>query len=172
MKCVNCGKKIPKSPNRLCDECQKKLITDIGNEESAPSQKKRRVDNGKFNIFEIIFLVVCALIIIVSISVTSYTLIKRKIKVEQSKISSTDNLIGKTIGNTISNIRYYGYCAMEDDWIFYYTSNEDFSTGRICRIKNNGSNKKIIFEESNMDIYSINAINGYIYFVGVTSRRI
>ena len=168
MKCVKCGKTIQSGSNRLCSDCQKKFINELNSEESIPSKKNRITKKEKFNVFDIIFLVICIIIIIVSLSVTTYTLVSRRVKLEKSKVSSTDNLIGKTIGNTVPNIRYYGYCAMEDDWIYYYTSNEDFSTGRICKIKNNGSGKKIIFEESNMSIYSINAINGYIYFIGVT----
>ena len=167
MKCVKCGKKIQKSISKLCPECQKKLLKELKAEENKP--KTVKLDDGKFSLGEKIFAIVCAIVIIVSLTVTSYTLIKRRIEVNKNSITN-DNLLGKKIGNTIGNIRSYGYCAKEDDWIYYYAANEDFSKNRICRTKGNGASKSIIFEESNMEIYSLNAINGYIYFIGILAE--
>ena len=38
MKCVKCGKKIPKGINKLCEDCQKQLIKDL-------KRRKRREEN-------------------------------------------------------------------------------------------------------------------------------
>ena len=167
MKCIKCGKKIPSGLNRMCEECQKKLIKDIEKDEDKKTVKKA-IDDGRFTLGEKIFLVICLIVIVFSLSVSSYTLIKKKIKAEKENLSTTDSLIGNKIGNTIANIRYYGYCAMEGDWIYYFADNEDFSASRICRIKNTGASRSIIFEQSELSVYSINAINGYIYFTGIT----
>ena len=119
------------------------------------------------SISEIIFTFICLLIIISAISVVSYILISKQKMVYTNNLSTTDKYIGNTVGNTIGNIRYNGYCAMEDKWIYYYSSNEDFTKQCIYKIKNNGRNKKLIFEDINMQIHSINALNGYIYFIGI-----
>ena len=168
MKCVKCGKKIPKGISRLCEDCQKKLVKDLQKEENEKKVVKKAIDSGTFSLQEKIFLIVCLVVIVFSLSVSAFTLIKKRIIVTKATLSTTDTLIGNTIGNTIGNIRYYGYCAMEDEWIYYFADNEDFSASRICKIKNNGSNRSIIFEQSDLSVYSINALNGYIYFTGIT----
>ena len=171
MKCVKCGKKIPKGVNKLCEDCQKKLILDLQHEDENPKKNvtTKKIDNGKFNTFEIIFVVICIIIIVTSIGVSSYELIKRKIKLNQDTFSTTNAYLGNRVGNTIANIRNYGYCAMDGDWIYYHADNDDFSMSRICKIKNNGVSKSIIYEDSDISIYSINALNGYIYFTGILS---
>lgn len=167
MKCVKCGKKIPKGEIKICKDCQNKLLEEIKNEEDIIKVKKKKEFTNKLEIWEKIFILICIIIIITSILVSTIILVKRKIAIDKANISTTDSMIGNTVGNTIANIRYYGFCAMQDNWIYYYTSNEDFSVGRICKIKEDGSNKSVIFEYSNMQIYSINALNGYIYFTGI-----
>ena len=115
---------------------------------------------------EILFTIICILIVIGAIVVLSIVLIGKQKVVNQKAFSTTDTYIGNTVGNTIANIRYNGYCAMEDKWIYYYTSNDDFTKQCIYRIKNNGRGKKLLFED-NIEIHSINALNGYIYFIGI-----
>ena len=169
MKCIKCGKKIPKGVSKLCEDCQKKLLLNLKEEENEIPNKNKKVkyDDGNFTLFEKIFMVLCFIVILVSLTVTIYTVEKRKKEANRNLLSTTDTNLGSVVGNTMGNIRYYGYCAMQDEWIYYYAANEDFSKNRICKIKNNGSNKSIVYEDSESSIYSINVLNGYIYFTGI-----
>lgn len=168
MKCVNCGKKIPNGTNKLCSDCQKKLVQEIKDEEYSESPNRKNIDTGKFSVTEMVFMIACIVVIVVSISTSAIAIIKRKLEISKSNFSTTDAYLGNTIGNTIGNIRYYGFCAKQGDWIYYYAANEDFSEGRICRTKVNGAGKSVIFKQSDTEIYSINAINDYIFFTGIT----
>ena len=40
MNCTKCGKEIPEGGNKICDECQKKLLEDIVNEEKNEAEEK------------------------------------------------------------------------------------------------------------------------------------
>ena len=78
-------------------------------------------------------------------------------------LSSTTN----KIGNSIGNIRNYGYVASENDWIYYLSPNKDGKQVGIYRVKANGSKKKEL-SMGDMDILSINAYDGYLYFIGIS----
>ena len=67
-------------------------------------------------------------------------------------------------GNSIGNIRNYGYAAENGGWIYYLSPNEDSTEIGIFKIKNNGTDKKQLFM-SEMDIVSINVYDGYVYFI-------
>ena len=68
-------------------------------------------------------------------------------------------------GNTIGNIRNYGYAVESDNWIYYLSPNEDSTEIGIFKVKNNGKNKQQLYM-SNLDIVSLNVYKDYIYFVG------
>lgn len=72
-------------------------------------------------------------------------------------------------GNTIGNIRNYGYGAISGNYIYYLSPNEDSSKVGIFRIKNDGSDKKEIYmcDEDLAEIVSINVYGNYIYFIQI-----
>lgn len=76
-------------------------------------------------------------------------------------LSNTSN----NVGNTIGNIRNYGYGVSDGKWIYYLSPSEDGSKVGIYKIKNRGDKKEKVLMED-FDIYSINLYKNYIYFVG------
>lgn len=69
------------------------------------------------------------------------------------------------VGNTIGNIRNYGYATENNGWIYYLSPNEDSTEIGIFKIKNNGKDKQQLYMSSS-DIVSLNVYKGYIYFIG------
>ena len=67
------------------------------------------------------------------------------------------------IGNSIGNIRNYGYGASDGKWIYYLSPNEDSTKVGISKVKNNGDEKQELLMDD-MDIVSINSYKNYIYF--------
>lgn len=70
------------------------------------------------------------------------------------------------VGNTIGNIRNYGYVTSGGKWIYYLAPNEDSTKVNIFRIKKNGTNKESLFS-TDLNIISINYYKGYLYFIGM-----
>ncbi len=73
-----------------------------------------------------------------------------------------------TVGNTIGNIRNYGYSAYYKGKIYYVSPDADGKKIRINRVDKNGKNQKIILEVE-YNILSLNAYNDYLYFIGTSS---
>lgn len=185
MKCTECGKEIPEDKT-LCDECEKKNLTDVSNEkettadskeeqkeekkkeEKKPKKEKKKKEdkkedkktdefkvsksseeknNSKLNIVVLLGFV----LILVAIAV----LIGFKLFGSSSKI-----------GNSIGNIRNYGYGTFDGNWIYYLSPNEDSTKVGIYKVKNNGEDKKELLM-NDLDIVSINAYKNYVYFIGI-----
>lgn len=72
---------------------------------------------------------------------------------------------GKSEGNTIGNIRNYGYAVEDGNWIYYLAPNEDSSQIGIFKVKNNGKDQELLYM-SEIDIVSLNVYKNYIYFIG------
>lgn len=72
---------------------------------------------------------------------------------------------GETEGNTIGNIRNYGYAVEDGNWIYYLAPNEDSSQIGIFKVKSNGKDKKLLYM-SEIDIVSLNVYKNHIYFIG------
>lgn len=70
-----------------------------------------------------------------------------------------------TEGNTIGNIRNYGYAVEDGNWIYYLAPNEDSSQIGIFKVKSNGKNKELLYM-SDIDIVSLNVYKNHIYFIG------
>ena len=75
-----------------------------------------------------------------------------------------------TIGNTIGNIRNYGYIAGEKNWIYYVAPNQD--ANKVCIYKStlNNSEKETLLE-AEYDISSINFLNDYLYFITIEAKK-
>ena len=241
MNCTKCGKEIPEGDNKICDDCQKKLLEDIVKEEKTEltkeqevveekkekkkntkkdkanedkkddktenevvndevketkksktskvkkenkeeidvsdntnekidtkSEKKENEENqenqenqeikqeekegkkGK-NSFVII---ICIAIILISLIIAILI----------------DYNLSKKVGNTIGNIRNYGYTAIQGDWIYYLSPNEDSSNVGICKVRKDGTDKQTLLMEEKSEsheIVSINVSGDYIYYIDI-----
>lgn len=163
MNCTKCGKEIPEGENQICDECQKKILEEISNAEKDDEKQKEddaekasfkaSKEKAKFPKSRISAIIWSIFIIIVAVALG--ILMFNKSKTEE--------------GNTIGNIRNYGYGAISGNYIYYLSPNEDSSKVGIFRIKNDGSDKKEIYmcDEDLAEIVSINVYGNYIYFIQI-----
>lgn len=163
MNCTKCGKEIPEGENQICDECQKKILEEISNAEKDDEKQKEdeakkasfkaSKEKAKFPESRISAIIWSIFIIIVAVALG--ILMFNKTKAEE--------------GNTIGNIRNYGYGAISGKYIYYLSPNEDSSKVGIFRIKKDGSDKKEIYmcDEDLAEIVSINVSGSYIYFIQI-----
>lgn len=189
MYCTKCGKEIPEGENKVCEDCKKKVIEEIVTEEKenikeenivkddksekqenetknnknvkekkdnnkkekwkiSKENKSKDEKNGKFRkVFGIISLAL-VLLILALIYVCGNT---------------------NKVGNTIGNIRNYGYSAEQGNWIYYLAPNKESTEVGIFRIRKDGTNQEELYM-GDIDIVSINVYKNYIYFVGVKAE--
>jgi hypothetical protein len=178
MNCTRCGKEIPDGENKLCEDCQKSLLSEISSSESEESkfqvvkeesgkEKKSKSESKEKSSKKINFKVAILAIIIAILLVL--VIIQLSTKSVSNFIS--DNISSEnSVGNTIGNIRNYGYAATEKNWIYYVSPNEDGTCIRINKIKKDGSYKQVLLEEdADIDVISLNVIDGYIYFITIST---
>lgn len=162
MYCTKCGKEIPKGENKICDECQKNLLNEIEENEKENDKAQEKKETGKkFKIakekfenknFElaVVFLIIVAFIVVVTALLIN--------------IVNTGN-----VGNSIGNIRNYGYAAEEGNYIYYLAPNADSTQIGIFKIKKDKKDaepKELIMKE--WDILSLNVVGNEIYFIGIS----
>lgn len=174
MNCTKCGKELSDGRRKICKECAeqekkekeelkaKKAAEKKAKEETKKENKKIEVTPKeeeavkeekkcaccKLNKKGIVIAVVIALIVIV---VLMFGLLSKN-----------------GVGNTIGNIRNYGYATIDGNYIYYLAPNDDSSAVGIFKIKKDasGEGKELFMED--MDVVSINVSNGYVYFIGVS----
>lgn len=170
MYCAKCGKEIPDGEKKVCDDCEKSVVEAIvaeeksnvkGEENSKPKKdkndkkdKEKKKDKAKKNdkktngLLEKSVVCVLAIVFIVLIAIIACKLFDTRKE-----------------GNTIGNIRNYGYAVESKNWIYYLAPNEDSTEIGIFKIRNNGNDKQQIYM-SELDIVSLNVYKNYIYFIG------
>ncbi len=154
MNCTKCGKEIPDGENKVCDECQAKVLEEIANEEKSDvnnQEKTQKSEKGSNKGFLVV--IACVIIAIVALLIVFI-------------INNTN----ANEGNSIGNIRNYGYGTVSGNWIYYLAPNEDSSNVGIFKVKKDGSDKQQIFmnEGSNdQEIVSINVSGKYVYFIKI-----
>lgn len=139
MNCTKCGKEIPEGEKTVCEDCEKKF--------EVSSDKTEKNSKLKLVIAIAVAVVILAVIVLCVIKV----------------LGNSSN-----IGNSIGNIRNYGYGASDGKWIYYLSPNEDSTKVGISKVKNNGDEKQELLMDD-MDIVSINSYKNYIYFIGIAS---
>ena len=177
MNCTNCGKEIPEGEDKICEECKKKLLEELSNEnekekteEVSQEEKKEedskkeskkekkedefKVTNGTEKNSKLKFVIAGAIIVLI-IALASLIILQ--------VLGGFSN----KIGNTIGNIRNYGYGVDDGKYIYYLSPNEDSSKVGICKVKNNGKEEPQELFMEDIDILSINSYKNYIYFIGV-----
>ena len=180
MYCTKCGKEIPDGEKKVCDECEKSVVEAIVAEEKEEVKqeekktKKEKVKKEKVKkektkkekepkkeggwkvskdktkkgfVKEIVICVVAVLFIAAILLVLANAMVNNK------------------EGNTIGNIRNYGYAVESNNWIYYLAPNEDSTEIGIFKVRNNGKDKQQLYM-SEIDIVSLNVYKNYIYFIG------
>jgi len=79
------------------------------------------------------------------------------------------NMINSQIGNTISNIRNYGYATSQGEWIYYIAPSENASKTCIYKIKVDGTGKGKLLETDRY-LISLNYYDGYVYFISTSDE--
>ena len=170
MYCAECGKEIPDGEKKVCDECEKNVVEAIVAEEKEETKKEEKKakkekvnkekapkkeggwkvskDKTKKGFAKEIIICVVAVLFIVAIF-----------------LLLANAMSNNKEGNTIGNIRNYGYAVESDNWIYYLAPNEDSTQIGIFKVKNNGNDKQQLYM-SEIDIVSLNIYKNYIYFIG------
>lgn len=178
MNCSKCGKEIAEGENTICDECQKKLLEeieeetkqeDVSEEESKKEKKikktkkkeensEKKIDNNEEEKKEKkkILPKIITLIIIIAIIASIYI------------VFGTGLISFKKVGNSIGNIRNYGYMAENGGYIFFVAPDENGEKMCIYKVRKNGTNKEIILTE-NWDILGLNIYKNKIYFIAINN---
>lgn len=187
MFCSKCGKEIPEGDKKICDECQQKLLEELEKEEeeaiieNSEEEKDKKKKNKKqdkkekeekqekenkednedskpikkcLKIVDKIIICICVLFLIITIILSSVYIFYRN----------------QEIGNTIGNIRNYGYSAIQGDWIYCLIPNEDNTKNGIYKIKNNGEEKQELIMLEDISVVAINVYKDHIYFIGINEN--
>jgi len=82
---------------------------------------------------------------------------------ESSIINTIDIAVNNVVGNTTANITSGGIAAIQGEWIYYSFNNQN-----IYKIKQDGSKPVKICDSD--DVYYINAIDDWIYYLSVVDN--
>ena len=74
--------------------------------------------------------------------------------------------INNKIGNSIGNIRNYGYATAQGNKIYYISPSEGAEKISIYKCNKNGSNIETLLTEK-LELYSLNVLGDYLYFIGI-----
>ncbi len=179
MNCTKCGKEIPEGEKKICDDCQKKLLEDLENENKEEivdkdssttkenSYEEKKVENTKSKENKkknklIPFIIAIFFIILIAVLLLSYI--------------NKDNNVGislfkNNVGNSIANIRNYGYTAEQGGWIYFVAPSEDGTSISIYKSKKDGTDKKELVKD-NWDVLGLNVVGDHIYFIGISDEEI
>lgn len=161
MNCTKCGKEIEDSESKICEECKRNLLTNLQSEpeETKESSKKIKVkkekskSNNKLKkMLIILFITIVLICTIVGINYKTDFITKYIIG---------NNVVGINVGNNSNN---FGYANIQKGWIYYMSLSEDSMEISINKIKTNGT-KKTVLAQKDWEVYSINVVGNYIYFV-------
>lgn len=171
MNCKKCGKELTDGRRKICEECaeeEKKAKEEMkakkaeekrekenekktNKEEKVKSEESKDKKESKMSNKTIIAIIVVAIVLIACIALGSL-------------------LSRNGVGNTIGNIRNYGYATINGNYIYYLAPNEDSTAVGIFKTKKDGTGEAKQLFMDDMDVLSINVYNGYVYFIGVGSE--
>lgn len=168
MNCTKCGKEIPEGENKICEDCQKALVSEIAatneaevkeevvNEKKAKKAKKEKQPSKvlakiKDFVTKNLKLIIIALVVVLAI------------------IGISNISVSSKVGNTIGNIRNYGYATKDGNWLYFLSPNADSTKVGIFKMKegdkNQKSKKELVMDS--WDVLSLNVSGKYIYFIGI-----
>lgn len=155
MYCTNCGNEI-KDNNNYCTNCGNNINVNISN-------KLNLFTKRKIIVLIILIFIICT-VIILNIKFDNFSNVNSSIDTKIDNKSSID--INKNrIGNSIGNIRNYGYATMQSDWIYYIAPNISNSQIGIFKIDKEGNQKQELFM-GDENLMSLNVSENYIFFIG------
>jgi len=157
MKCEKCGKEIPDGENKICNDCKKKLVSEINS-----NVEDKKITKAKKNKLPLI------IVLILCILVLTFLILK---ETEKGMLVLDKIFYSNEVGNTIANIRNYGYCASQGNFIYYIAPVGDKGNTGIYRARKDGSNQILLYE-SEGGLSSLNVKGGYIYFIAMTNEKI
>lgn len=162
MNCSKCGKEIPDGENKICEECQKKLLAEIENDNSNETEKKEvnSIEKKEGNKNLVIIMIVVAIIALIS---TLLFIFRDKV----SEVIYKDN----SVGNSIANIRNYGYTAEQGGWIYYIAPSQDGKQDAIYKSKKDGSDIQVL-QSKDWEVLGLNVVGDYIYFIGLDDQEV
>ena len=177
MHCSKCGKEI-EDGKKICDECKSKLLDEIQEEaeqlveepkkeeekkvekvlEQIEEQMEKTEEKNETNINKnkkLIWItcIVTIAVLAVGIGILSYFYLSEY----------------KETGNTIGNIRNYGYSVFDGKDIFYMAPALDSGKIGIYHLKNGETEGKLLIED-NWNIVSLNEYQNYLYFITIKSN--
>lgn len=177
MKCEKCGKEIPEGENKICDDCKKELVNELNEQSKAETTEKAEettkevVEENKEEIKKLGFkgkllfscgiVVLLAIIFVIVLSIKGTDITEFLTELPGSDIEE---------GNSISNIRNYGYAAKKGSWYYYIAASEDQSVPAIYKSKKDGSKKELLYQHSG-NILGLNVYDGYIYFILIDDEK-
>lgn len=164
MNCTKCGKELSDGRRKICKECaeqEKKEKEELKAQKAAEKKNKeeskkatkgeeviKEKDNSSNPKDSKLWILVVIIAIVLAIGLMVMLLTKNG------------------VGNTIGNIRNYGYATINGNYIYYLAPNDDSTAVGIFKIKKDGSGEPKQLYMEDMDVVSINVYNGYIYFIG------
>ncbi len=164
MNCIKCGKKIPDDGEELCKRCKKEADKRNTSEENGDEVEvsNEKVSNKGFIIK---IAIIAAVVILLLLLLFCFPISKGNGGVKETIFSKTK------VGNSIGNIKNYGYSAKGGSSIFYVAPNEKSDAVCLYKIKYNDKTPepKELFKTTG-DILSINAKDGYVYFISFTGE--
>lgn len=182
MNCVKCGKEIPNGDKKICEECQKNLLLELDEEvsteendivekkESKNKKAKKHKDKSKIkeeveknnNVKKVLLLIILLVIVLVIFLIPKLAL-KDGI--------STFKFINNKVGNTIANIRNYGYTAEQGGIVYFVAPSKDGKQISIYKTdKSKVEPKELIKGE--WEVYSLNVVKDYIFFIALTDDEV
>lgn len=173
MNCTKCGKEIPEGENKICEECQKALVNEIADENVAEikeeSKKEKKAKKVKVKKEKAEKEPSVLLSKIKSFIAKNLTLIIAVVVLVLAIIGISNLVSSSKVGNTIGNVRNYGYATKDGNWLYFLSPNEDSTKVGIFRMKEGDKNQKSKKELAmdSWDVLSLNVSGKYIYFIGI-----
>lgn len=160
--CTKCGKEIPDGDNKYCEDCKNSLLTDIENDEDTNKFEIKKDQNvekeakpknlGKTIATIVVIIIVLAIAGGVWLEISTGMI---------SHVVTGKNIVGIDVGNNNNNL---GCANIQGNWIYYMSLANEGMEIAINRVKTDGTEKQVLAQKD-WEIYSINVVGNYIYFV-------
>jgi len=149
------------------EENEKETTDEVTVKEEKPEKKfevsKEKEDGKKGIKVEIILLIIIAVALVVLCCVKFSN---GSLEIGTSRVETR---IGDNVGNTIGNIRNYGYGTIQKNWIYYIAPNEEITGYGIFKVKTDGTDNQELFMQED-GIVSLNINGDYLYFISMSSE--
>lgn len=176
MNCVKCGKELLSGDKKICEECQKKLLLELDEEVNVEEKEEKnekinqnidKEDIGKQTTNNKMLKKVLIVILLVAIVLTIFFIPKLALK----DGISTFKFINNKVGNTIANIRNYGYTAEQSGVVYFVAPSENGEQIAIYKTDKDKVDPKELIK-GDWQIYGLNVVKDYIFFIALTNAEV